>query len=204
MHLFRRRQRSSPTPVVRTVQITTDRVTGILPSWHSPPATSLQRSELDLTTPIKLSCFRDEDSFETHEGTTVHVHGYSLIWGDRSLSRDEWPKLYPLHVFAFRVAGITYHQQAANANAFVAGKAILLEREPTNSHDANAIRVMSQDRKHHAGFVPKEIAALMAPVMDAARISRALGGVLKTYSVEHHRHGIEVVAAAGRELDLVL
>jgi hypothetical protein len=51
--------------------------------------------------------------------------------------------------------------------------------------------------------VPKDVAALMAPLMDAARTSRAARAVLKTFSVEHHRHGIEVVAAAGRELDLV-
>jgi hypothetical protein len=62
---------------------------------------------------------------------------------------------------------------------------------------------MSQDRQHQAGFVPKDVAALMAPLMDAARTSRAARAVLKTFSVEHHRHGIEVVAAAGRELDLV-
>jgi len=156
-----------------------------------------------LTAAIKLRCLEDEDSFETHEGTTVHVHGYSLIWGDRSLDRDEWPKLYPQHVFAFRVAGITYNQQGANSRAFVAGKVILLERERSNPYDRNAIRVMSQDRQHQAGFVPKDVAALIAPLMDAARTSRAAGAVLKTFSVEHHRHGIEVVAAAGRELDLV-
>jgi len=156
-----------------------------------------------LTAAIKLRCLEDEDSFETHEGTTVHVHGYSLIWGDRSLDRDEWPKLYPQHVFAFRVAGITHNQQGANSRAFVAGKVILLERERSNPYDRNAIRVMSQDRQHQAGFVPKDVAALIAPLMDAARTSRAAGAVLKTFSVEHHRHGIEVVAAAGRELDLV-
>ncbi len=156
-----------------------------------------------LTAPIKLWCFADEDSFESHEGTTVHVHGYSLIWEGRSVNRDEWPKLYPLHVYPFRVAGLTHHQQAVNSHAFVAGKVILLEREPSNAYDRNAIRVLSQDRKHQAGYVPKDIAALMAPVMDAARTSRAAGAVLKTFSVEHHRHGIEVVAAAGRELDLV-
>jgi hypothetical protein len=171
-----------------------------------PPAATRRSSEPpdELASPIKLWCFTEQDSFESYKGTSVHIHGYSLIHHGRALSRVEWPKLHPLHVFMFHVSDMAEHQQAANSAAFSAGKVILLERDPTNSHDPNEIRVMTQDGKQQAGFVAKDIAAMMAPIMDAANTSRVAGAVLKTFADEHHRVAIEVVAAAGRELRLVL
>jgi hypothetical protein len=171
-----------------------------------PPATTRPSTQnLDLTSPIKLWSVKDQDSFQSYEGTIVHVHGYSLIQHGRSLTAIEWLKLRSLHVFVFHVSGITDHQQAADSFTFAAGKVLFLERNPASSYDPNEIRVISQDGVHQAGFVPKDVAEIMAPIMDSTHTSRASGAVLKTFFVaEGHRKAIEVVAAAGRELRLVL
>jgi hypothetical protein len=155
--------------------------------------------------PIKLWCVENSDTFVSYDGTIVHVHGYSLINHGHPLSGLEWPKLYPLNVFVFHVSGIRDHQQAADAHAFVAGNVLLLERDPASSAGPNEIRVMSQDGGLQAGFVPTDVAAMMAPIMDSAHLPQAAGAVLKTFfMVEGHRKAIEVVAVIGRELDLVL
>ena len=60
---------------------------------------------------------------------------------------------------------------------------ILPGAEQSIAYDSNAVPVASQDRKHQAGARPKDIAALMAPTMDAAHTSRKAGCVLKAFSV---------------------
>ena len=59
-----------------------------------------------------------------------------------------------------------------------------LEREAANQYDANAVKVMvsvgSGDR-YHLGYVPKDMAALLAPVLDKGielitRFKRVTGG----------------------------
>lgn len=48
---------------------------------------------------------------------------------------------------------------------------IVLRREPNNEFDANAIRIGAHNKKTHAyvdcGYVPKETAAKLAPLMDS-------------------------------------
>lgn len=47
------------------------------------------------------------------------------------------------------------------------GTKLTLEREPDNQHDSNAIRVIEPNSGEWIGFVAKEIAAELAPLMDA-------------------------------------
>lgn len=73
------------------------------------------------------------------------------------------------------VAGISFNgrqgvawgfRKASNAN----GKSWLeLRRESTNEYDENAIAVIAHTETFHAqvGYVPKELAGQLAPIMDA-------------------------------------
>lgn len=49
------------------------------------------------------------------------------------------------------------------------GDVLLLEREPSNPYDPNAIKVTSQDNTYHVGYVAKEVAVEIAPLMDEGR-----------------------------------
>lgn len=50
--------------------------------------------------------------------------------------------------------------------ALAMDEALILERDPTNPYDPNAVKVVA--RGEHVGFVPKALAALLAKDMDAA------------------------------------
>ena len=51
--------------------------------------------------------------------------------------------------------------------AFSEDDPLLLEREPSNQFDPNAIRVIEPNTTHHVGYVAKEFASEIAPLMDA-------------------------------------
>lgn len=54
-------------------------------------------------------------------------------------------------------------------NELVEGQALLLEREPYNEFDSNAIKVIEPDSQIFLGYVAKEVAADLAPEMDSGK-----------------------------------
>jgi len=87
-----------------------------------------------------------------------------------------------------RVNGVTYgtRQRALRKLEQYSADAIgvTLEREAGNAYDVNAIRVMvnvGSGAQYHLGFLPRDLADLLAPVMDkgvqlAARFKSVIGG----------------------------
>jgi len=87
-----------------------------------------------------------------------------------------------------RVNGVTYgtRQRALRKLEKYSANMInvTLEREAGNTYDANAIRVLvnvKNGEKYHLGFIPKDLADLLAPIMDkgiqlAARFKGVTGG----------------------------
>ncbi len=62
------------------------------------------------------------------------------------------------------------------------GMEVVLEREPANSHDANAIRVDTSDFQR-AGHLPRRTAAWLAPLIDAGKI-RADGRIAASSEIQ--------------------
>lgn len=69
------------------------------------------------------------------------------------------------------VAGVSFHEARVNAGAFLSGRgrSLLLERDPGNQYDPNAIKVIGRwrgakgsENEGQIGWVPKEIAAKIA------------------------------------------
>lgn len=50
------------------------------------------------------------------------------------------------------------------------GDILALMREPENRFDANAIMVLAPDTNDHLGYVAKEVAVELAPLMDEGRV----------------------------------
>jgi len=59
------------------------------------------------------------------------------------------------------------------------GAAVLLEREPANMFDANAIKILLGQEKSPIGHVPREIAAVLAALVDSREISLEGGTISK-------------------------
>jgi hypothetical protein len=69
------------------------------------------------------------------------------------------------------------------------GDAVTLEREPDNSHDSNAILVFTDDTE--LGYVPREEAKQMAPLLDAGATVAAT--VKKLWTTPDDEHVIPII-----------
>lgn len=73
----------------------------------------------------------------------------------------------PLHRADFLIAGARRSEERREGcEALQVGDAVILEREPDNTHDENAILVLSTDDAE-LGYVPRENASQMAPLIDS-------------------------------------
>jgi hypothetical protein len=54
-------------------------------------------------------------------------------------------------------------------NELLPGNVLSLEREASNAYDPNAIMVCGQDNMIHLGYVAKEVAIELAPLMDEGK-----------------------------------
>lgn len=70
-------------------------------------------------------------------------------------------------VFSFRLAGLYYRSDEAQKRArkLMSNESVFLEKDPTNPHDPNAIRVYSGDHVH-LGYVPRRLCSEILAYMD--------------------------------------
>lgn len=83
----------------------------------------------------------------------------------------------------FNVAGVTFENRQAyliNANRFGISQ-VTLFRDKANKHDPNAIKVLAviNGKKLQVGFVPKDLAAELAPIMDRRIYVKVTGWQLR-------------------------
>lgn len=64
--------------------------------------------------------------------------------------------------------GVNFRPLAAKeiVNQLIEGSGLKLEREPHNQYDGNAIKVLDPDTDEHLGYVAKEHAIEIAPLID--------------------------------------
>src|SRR5882672_5355424 len=82
----------------------------------------------------------------------------------------------------FKVAGVTFENRQAHIAKLSGGEVCKIIPEPENAYDRNAlaVHVAHGDTIYHVGYVPREIAALVAPHLDGesvlARVVEVVGG----------------------------
>ena len=142
----------------------------------------------------------DQHTFRGSE-RNVTVDGFELARPDGSpiLLSSDGP--VDERVFYFRVTGIGHHEAGAQAPSFAPLSQIYLVREPANLFDANALKVVGQDHAV-AGYVPRDLAAIISPIVDRVGIAGASGIVTRTYATIRGRNAIEVLALVNRNIDL--
>ena len=75
---------------------------------------------------------------------------------DKGYHVSVWPKNYSqFDVVEFNIAGLTHRDNIDNYLGEFVG---ILQPEPTNPYDNNAIKVLASDG-HHVGYVPKDMTA---------------------------------------------
>ena len=115
---------------------------------------------------MKVVVEREERYWYPDDGGIVWLAGFMPVDADtRSfLGRDA---LRERGLITSGVAGAAAHHDAVlQGDAVQPGAALRLERDPRNEHDPNAVKVLVGERQQ-LGWVPRELAAELAPKLDA-------------------------------------
>jgi hypothetical protein len=146
----------------------------------------------------------DERYWYPDDGGVVWIAGYQLVdrGTGRYLARDD-PELRDrgLHVASVAGAG-AHHADALGSDAVAPGAALELRRDPDNPHDTNAIQVHPADGGAQVGWVPRELAAELAPELDADRPWSAVVLREQRRSPRDPRHGLTMLIAEGERIEL--
>jgi HIRAN domain-containing protein len=139
------------------------------------------------------------------EGGVVWLAGYQIVDPDSGefIGRDD-PQLAAR---GLRVAGIAgaarHHAEALGSDALTPGHALTLRRQPDNPHDANAIAVHPASlAKAQVGWVPREVAAELAPDLDAGRPWSAVVLREQRASPRDPRSGVTMLLASAQAIEL--
>ena len=134
------------------------------------------------------------------DGGQVWVAGYHVVQGDRYLGRDA-PELAERGLRVASVAGAARHHAAALASdAAAPGRPLELRRDPANEHDPNAIMVLAAGEQ--VGWVPRELAAELAPRLDAGEQWSAVVLRERRASPREPRTGLTMLLARGGPIEL--
>ena len=112
----------------------------------------------------------EERYWYPEDGGEVWLSGYQLVDPDsgRFLARDA-PELTARGLRITGVAGAArHHAEALAGDAVAPGRPLALRRDASNPHDPSAIAV-DVPGGAQVGWVPREVAAELAPELDAGR-----------------------------------
>jgi hypothetical protein len=147
----------------------------------------------------------EERYWYPEDGGQVWLAGYTPVdpaTGDY-LARDA-PQLRERGLRVASVAGAGRHHPEALASAAAApGQPLALRRDPRNEHDANAIAVELPSGEA-LGFVPRELAAELAPRLDAGEPWSAIALRESRPSPRDPRTGLTMLLAAAGAIRLAV
>jgi hypothetical protein len=138
------------------------------------------------------------------DGGEVWVAGYQVVdpASGRYLARDA-PELAARGLRVVGVAGAwAHHADALASDAAAPGRPLELRRDPDNPHDPNAIAVHPAGGGEQLGWVPRELAAELAPDLDGGRPWSAIVLREQRRSPRDPRHGLTMLLAPAEELEL--
>ena len=137
------------------------------------------------------------------DGGLVWVAGFHLVGDDgRFLGRDA-PQLAERGLRVASVAGAAqHHREALESSGAEPGRPLTVRRDAGNPHDASAIAVHTADDAQ-LGWVPRELAAEIAPLVDAGEPWSAVVLRERRASPRDPRTGVTMLLARGPAIELV-
>jgi hypothetical protein len=152
---------------------------------------------------VEIEVEYDERYWYPDDGGVVWIVGYQLVDPSGSYLARDAPELIAL---GLRVAGVAgagaHHADALASDAVAPGRPLELRRDPGNPHDPNAIQVHPADGGDQVGWVPRELAAELAPELDAGRPLSAVVLREQRRSPRDPRHGLTMLIAAAEQIEL--
>jgi hypothetical protein len=154
--------------------------------------------------PLIVDVEYDERYWYPDDGGQVWLAGYSIVdpSSGRYLARDS-SELAERGLLVVGVAGAgQHHAEAVATDAAEPGRPLELRRDLANPHDQNAIAVHGAGGGQQLGWVPREVAAELAPELDEGR---AWSGVVlreQRRSPRDPRHGLTMLLAPAASVEL--
>jgi hypothetical protein len=145
----------------------------------------------------------EERYWYPEDGGAVWLAGYQVVDPEsgRYLARDA-PELAGRGLRIAGVAGAERHHAEALASAEVApGRPLVLRRDPDNPHDRHAIAVLATGGEQ-VGWVPREVAAELAPEIDAGQAWSAVVLRERRDSPRDPRGGLTMLLAPASAIEL--
>jgi hypothetical protein len=138
------------------------------------------------------------------DGGQVWLAGYTLVDDEgRYLGRDA-PELLARGLRVAGVAGAArHHAEALAGDGAAPGRPLTLRRDRDNEHDPNAIAVLTGDGEQ-VGWVPRELAAELAPELDSGRPWSAVVLREARRSPRDARDGATMLLAAAPAIELAV
>ena len=137
------------------------------------------------------------------DGAIVWVAGYTPVDPEtgRYLARDA-PQLSARGLIVAGVAGAArFHDDVLQSGEVSPGAALTLHRDADNDHDPNAIAVQTASRAQ-LGWVPRDVAAQVAPELDAGRPWAAVVLRERRASPRYPRTGLTMLLAPAQAIEL--
>lgn len=151
---------------------------------------------------MQVDAVQQERYWYPDDGGEVWVAGFQLVDAEgRYLGRDA-PELRDAGLRVSRVAGARdHHAEALQSDAAAPGSALVLRRDRDNEFDANAVAVETI-AGDVLGFVPRELAAEIAPSLDRGEPWSALVLREQRSTPRDPRTGLTMLLGSVRELHL--
>jgi HIRAN domain len=153
---------------------------------------------------VRVHVEYEERYWYPDEGGQVWLAGYFPVDASsgRYLARDG-PEMAAQ---GLRVAGVAgagrHHAAAVDTDAAEPGRQLELRRDLANPHDANAIAVHGDGGGEQLGWVPREVAAELAPELDGGRPWSAVVLREQRGSPRDPRHGLTMLLAPAASIEL--
>jgi hypothetical protein len=151
---------------------------------------------------MQVDAVQQERYWYPDDGGEVWVAGFQLVDAEgRYLGRDA-PELRDAGLRVSRVAGARdHHAEALQSDTAAPGSALVLRRDRENEFDANAVAVETI-AGDVLGFVPRELAAEIAPSLDRGEPWSALVLREQRATPRDPRTGLTMLLGSVRELHL--
>ncbi|MEY2534730.1 MAG: hypothetical protein QOF29_2640 [bacterium] len=146
--------------------------------------------------PATVHVVFEERYWYPDDGGVVWIAGYQVVdaASGRFLARDA-PELAERGLHVATVAGARFNAEALASDAVSPGRELALRRDRGNEHDGNAIAVDHGDGAAQLGWVPRELAAELAPELDAGATWSALALREQRPSPRDPRSGVTMLLA---------
>jgi hypothetical protein len=152
---------------------------------------------------VEVAVVAEERYWYPEDGGAIWLAGYTVVDPESGayLGRGA-PELAARGLRIAGVAGAArHHADALASDAAAPGSPLVLRRDPDNEHDAAAIAVDTSDALQ-LGWVPRELAAELAPELDAGAPWSAVALREQRASPRDPRTGVTMLLAAAPQLEL--